>query len=265
MMQTDVTTSRETLGTVVFDLDGVVYVDAHAVPGAGAALSAIDEAGWHIVFATNNSTRTPATVLEHIEQRTGFTSPTANVVTSAMAAASWAAARHKRVFVVGEPGLVQTLETAGLVIVQDTTADCVVVGLDRDISYEKIDFASRLIRDGAAFIATNTDATFPTQTGPAPGAGSIVSAIATASGVGPLACGKPHIPMLTLVREMLRGDSVWVVGDRPETDLAMARRAGWRAVLVMTGVTTTSTKITSDHAPHHILASIAELPALLLG
>lgn len=263
MMQTDGTTSRKPLGTIVFDLDGVVYVDAHAVPGAGAALAAIDEAGWHIVFATNNSTRTATTVLEHIEQRTGFTSPTANVVTSAMAAANWAGARHERVFVVGEPGLVRTLESADLTIVQDTTADCVVVGLDRNVSYEKIDIASKLIRDGAAFIATNTDATFPTQTGPAPGAGAIVSAIATASGIDPLACGKPHIPMLTLVREMVRGDSVWVIGDRPETDLAMARRAGWQAVLVLTGVTAASTKIPSDHAPHHTLASIAELPALL--
>jgi ribonucleotide monophosphatase NagD (HAD superfamily) len=56
---------------------------------------------------------------------------------------------------------------------------------------------------------------------------------------------------------------VWVIGDRPETDLAMARRAGWQAVLVLTGVTAASTKIPSDHAPHHTLASIAELPALL--
>lgn len=262
-MKPDGTTDHAPLGTIVFDLDGVVYVDSYAVPGAGDALQAISQAGWHIVFATNNSTRTAATVREHIEHRTGFSSPTASVVTSAMAAASWARSRYERVFVVGEPGLVETLESSGLKIVQDATADCVIVGLDRNLSYGKIDIASRLIRDGAAFIATNTDATFPTQTGPAPGAGSIVASVTTASGVEPLACGKPHVPMLSLVREMVRGDSVWVVGDRPETDLAMARRAGWNAVLVMTGVTTPSTEITSDHAPHHTLPSIAELPALL--
>jgi HAD superfamily hydrolase (TIGR01450 family) len=263
MMQTDGTPDSEPLGTIVFDLDGVVYVDSHAVPGAGDALRAISEMGWHIVFATNNSTRTAAMVLDHIERRTGFTSPTARVVTSAMAAASWARTRHERAFVVGEPGLVATLKEAGLVVVEDASADCVIVGLDRHVSYKKIDEASRLVRGGAAFIATNTDATFPTQTGPAPGAGSIVSAVTTASGVDPLACGKPHIPMLTLVREMIRGDSVWVVGDRPDTDLAMARRAGWNAVLVMTGVTTPETAIAADHAPHHTLPSIADLPALL--
>ena len=263
MTETDGTTDGAPLGTIVFDLDGVVYVDAHAVPGAGAALESIAAAGWHIVFATNNSTRTAESVLEHIERRTGFTSPTATVVTSAMAAASWAQSRYERVFVVGEPGLRETLEGAGLRIVEDATADCVIVGLDRSLSYNKIDAAARLIRDGAAFIATNTDATFPTQTGPAPGAGSIVSAVATASGIDPVACGKPHVPMLSLVREMISGDSVWVVGDRPETDLAMARRAGWNAVLVLTGVTTPTTSITSDHAPHYTIASIAELPALL--
>jgi 4-nitrophenyl phosphatase len=263
MMKTDGTTSGAPLGTIVFDLDGVVYVDSHAVPGAGAALESIASAGWHIVFATNNSTRTAATVLEHIEQRTGFTSPTANVVTSAMAAASWAQSRYERVFVVGEHGLRETLESAGLTIVEDATAECVIVGLERNLTYNMIDTAARLIRGGAAFIATNTDATFPTQSGPAPGAGSIVSAVTTASGIEPVACGKPHVPMLSLVREMISGDSVWVVGDRPETDLAMARRAGWNAVLVLTGVTTLTTRITSDHAPHYTIPSIAELPALL--
>jgi HAD superfamily hydrolase (TIGR01450 family) len=263
MVKMDGTTDGEPLGTIVFDLDGVLYVDSLAVPGAGAALQEISAAGWHVVFATNNSTRTVSTVLKHIEQRTGFSSPTASVVTSAMAAASWARTEHHRAFVVGEPGLRETLEDAGLTLVEDDTADCVIVGLDRDITYDKIDTASRLIRNGAAFIATNTDATFPTQTGPAPAAGSIVSAITTASGVEPLACGKPHVPMLSLVREMVRGSSVWVVGDRPDTDLAMARRAGWTAVLVLSGVTTPTTTISSDHAPHHTLASIADLPALL--
>ena len=265
MMKTNVTTDGEPLGTIVFDLDGVVYVDTKGVPGAGAALQDLSDTGWHIVFATNNSTRTEESVRHHIEERTGFSSTTANVVTSAMAAASWARDRYDRVFVVGESGLKETLESVGIAVVDDATADCVVVGLDRGLSYDKIDAASRLIRDGAAFIATNTDATFPTQTGPAPGAGSIVSAITTASGVEPLACGKPHVPMLTLVREMIRGDSVFVVGDRPDTDLAMARRAGWGAVLVLSGVTSSTATITPDHAPHHTLASIAELPALLLS
>jgi 4-nitrophenyl phosphatase len=259
----DGTTGGESLGTIVFDLDGVVYVDAHAVPGAGDALQAIADAGWHIIFATNNSTRTAATVRKNIEERTGFVSSEANVVTSAMAAASWAHARYQRIFVVGEPGLTQTLQDEGLTVVEDATADCVIVGLDRGLSYDKIDIASRLIRGGAAYIATNTDATFPTRTGLAPAAGSIVSAVTTASGVEPLACGKPHVPMLTLVREKIRGDSTWVVGDRPDTDLAMARRAGWNAVLVLTGVTSASTEITPDHAPHYTLESIAQLPALL--
>ena len=262
-MKPDGTTDGEPLGTIVFDLDGVVYVDNHAVPGAGAALQAIADAGWHIIFATNNSTRTAATVREHIRDRTGFDSPTADVVTSAMAAASWASTRYKRAFVVGEPGLKETLLEEGLTVVQDATADCVIVGLDRGLTYDKIDVASRLIRGGAAFIATNTDATFPTQTGLAPAAGAVVSAITTASGVEPLACGKPHVPMLALVRRKTRGDSVWVVGDRPDTDLAMGRRAGWTAVLVLTGVTSSETRITSDHAPHHTLPSIAELPKLL--
>jgi 4-nitrophenyl phosphatase len=251
------------MGTVVFDLDGVVYVDSDGVPGAGDALRAIEDAGWHLVFATNNSTKTPKTVLQHIEARTGFASDDASVVTSAMAAGRWAKAQHTRAFVVGEPGLTATLEDEGLTVVDDASADCVIVGLDRDITYNKIDFAAKLVRNGAAYIATNADATYPTQTGPAPGAGAIVAAVTTASGVQPVACGKPHVPMLSLVRDVVVGESIWVVGDRPETDLALARRAGWTAVLVLTGVTDVDTVISSDHAPHHTLKSIRDLPRLI--
>ena len=263
MMNMDATTRSSPMGTIVFDLDGVIYLDSDGVPGAGVALQAIADAGWHLVFATNNSTKTPEMVLEHIAARTEFSSETARVVTSAMAAARYVKGQHRRAFVVGESGLVSTIEDEGLEVVQDSTADCVIVGLDRGITYNKIDVAARLVRNGAAYIATNTDATYPTQTGPAPGAGSIVSAVTTASGIEPVPCGKPHLPMLTLVRDVLIGESIWVVGDRPETDLAMARRAGWNAVLVLTGVTNSSTVISSDHAPHHTLDSIRDLPSLL--
>ncbi len=262
-MQQDGTPDPASLGTVVFDLDGVVYVDSHGVEGAGEALYALQHAGWHIVFATNNATRTPQAVLENIESRTGFRSPDADIVTSAMAASHWARQHHDRAFVVGEPGLVETLEQAGLTIVDDASAECVIVGLDRQISYAKLDAASRLIRNGATFIATNTDATFPTRSGPAPGAGAIVAAVHTASGVEAVACGKPADPMVALVRDKIKGPDILVVGDRPETDLAMARRAGWTAVLVLTGVTTPDTAIAPQHAPHATIPSIAELPALL--
>jgi HAD superfamily hydrolase (TIGR01450 family) len=262
-MDTDGTGVTGHKGTIVFDLDGVVYLGHVGIPGAGAALEAVSAMGWHLIFATNNSTRSPGAVLDRIEHLTGFRAEDVDVVTSGMAAAAWTARKHRRVFLVGEEGLRDTLTGAGLEIVDDDTAEAVIVGLDRGISYDSIATASRLVRNGATYVATNTDATFPTPSGPVPGAGSIVAAITTASGRAPISCGKPEEPMVDLVRSRVRGARVWVVGDRPETDLAMARRAGWSGVLVLTGVTNTETTIPADHTPDHTLESVSAVPALL--
>ncbi len=261
-MSTDGTGNGEHTGTIVFDLDGVVYLGDVGVPGAAEALNAVANLGWHIVFATNNSTRTPEMVLRHVEARTGFQGVDIDVATSAMAAANWTARDHESVFVVGEQGLCDTLLEAGLQIVEDHP-EAVVVGLDRGIDYETIATAARMIRNGATYIATNTDATFPTPEGPVPGAGAIVAAITKASGREPITCGKPEAPMVDLVRSLVRGTSVWVVGDRPETDLAMATRAGWRSVLVLTGVTVPGEYIHGDDEPDFTLDSIASLPGLI--
>ncbi len=263
MMTTDGTGHVGPKGTVVFDLDGVVYLGDAGVPGSAEALTAITEMGWHLVFATNNSTKTRQTVLEHVAQRTGFLGTGADVVTSGMAAAAWALRDHQRVYVVGEQGLRDTLTDAGLEIVTADHAEAVIVGLDRDIDYEAIAIAARLVRNGATYIATNTDATLPTQSGPVPGAGSIVAAITAASGCQPTSCGKPETPMIEMIRARIKGDRVWVVGDRPETDLAMARRSGWEAVLVLTGVTDRGVAISAENAPDHTVESIASVPGLI--
>ena len=263
MMNTDGTGNAGLKGTIVFDLDGVVYLGDVGIPGAGAALEAVSAMGWHLIFATNNSTRSPEAVLDRVEHLTGFRVGDVDVVTSGMAAAAWTARDHRRVFVVGEQGLCDTLTSAGLEIVDDQSAEAVIVGLDRRVSYDTIATAARLVRTGATYVATNTDATFPTPAGPVPGAGSIVAAITTASGRTPISCGKPEEPMLDLVRSRVRGNRVWVVGDRPETDLAMARSAGWSGVLVLTGVTGSDETIGPHDAPDHTLENITSIPALV--
>jgi len=262
-MNTDGTTGRATKGTIVIDLDGVVYLGTQGVAGAGEALATLETAGWHLVFATNNSTKTPRDVKMHIEERTGFRSSEAVVVTSALAAASWTARHHRSALVVGEPAVSEALSETGVDVVESGPAEAVVVGLDRNITYNTIAAASHVIRSGATFIATNTDATFPTQDGPVPGAGSVVAAIAVASGTAPVACGKPEAPMLELVRSAVRGTQVWVVGDRPETDIAMALKAGWNSVLVHTGITAPGESVDLRHTPGHSVGSIVDVPALI--
>lgn len=262
-MKSDGTSGPATRGTVVVDLDGVVYVGSQGVAGARQALTDLENGGWHLVFATNNSTKTPHEVENHIEQRTGFRSYDARVVTSSQAAANWTAREHRSAFVVGERAISAALENVGVDVVSDGPCDSVVVGLDRNITYEKIATAARLIRSGATFVATNIDVTIPSPEGLDPGAGSIVAAVTAASGTAPISCGKPAAPMLDLVKDAIRGTEVWVVGDRPETDIAMAAAAGWRSVLVHTGVTEAGARNDGQHVPTHSVGSIGDVPTLI--
>lgn len=256
-------TDRLRRGTVILDLDGVVYLDAEGIPGAGDALSDLEDDGWQLLYATNNSTKTQEMVAGHIEERTGFRASAAAAITSGMAAGRYIAGRHRTAAVVGSRALAETVSSYGVTVVDSGAPDAVVVGLDLEVSYGKIDRAARAIRSGAEFVATNVDNTYPTPTGLAPGAGSIVAAIAAAADATPISCGKPSQMMIELLADEIATNNVWVVGDRPETDLALARAGGWRGVLVLTGVVTSADAVPHHLAPHHVVDSIADVPTLL--
>ncbi|MGI9529475.1 MAG: HAD-IIA family hydrolase [Acidimicrobiia bacterium] len=261
--------------TVVFDLDGVLYLDSEGIPGAGDALEAIAAMGWRMLFATNNSTKTPDLVAEHILARTGFAASGADAVTSAGSAARYVAEHHTTAHVVGSPAIATMLHEAGVATPNTDQPGAVVVGLDRDLSYSTIDKASRLIRDGAEFVATNIDSTYPTPTGLSPGAGTIVAAIREASGVDAVNCGKPTAIFMDLVHEKLGTDHavaerpdapepcVWMVGDRAETDIAMAKVGGWTSVLTLSGVTASPESVPREYRPDHVISTVADLPDLL--
>ena len=221
---------------VICDLDGVVYTGDRPVPRAPEALARLREAGSEIVFATNNSTRTPEDTAAKIQRITGIPVEPYEVVTSAQTAAAHLKGEPGPAIVVGGAGIRVALEEIGVTETLDPTqASVVVVGMDTSLTYETIARAATAIRFGARFIATNNDATYPTPEGPLPGAGAAVAAIQKASGEAPVVVGKPHKPMRELLKT-LTGDRAWVVGDRPETDIAMAEaEPGWQSILVLTG------------------------------
>ena len=245
--------------TVVCDLDGVIYLGDEAVPGAGDALGVLRDAGHQVLFCTNNSSRTRQESADKITRVTGFETAVDQVASSAMAAGRLLGGG--RVIVVGGSGVREAVELSGGTIVDDGPADAVVVGIDFHFDYDLLDRASAAIRHGARFVATNTDETYPTPTGLRPGAGAIVAAIAAASGVDPDVAGKPEPTMRNLIREMATGHTVFMVGDRPETDLAMARAEGWISVLVESGVTAPGAEVTP--APDHVIADITRMPDLV--
>ena len=245
-------------GNIVCDLDGVLYLGDTGVPGAGEALATLDQRGYRIVLATNNATRTPEATAAKVERLTGYA--TDRVVTSAQSAAHLLAPDRPHCLVVGGEGIHRALAGEEIPVTDEwREAGAVVVGLDVDLTYERLKRAVLAVRNGARLVATNTDETFPTPEGLWPGAGSLVAAIAAGGGRPPEVSGKPHAPMRALVRERLRPGPTWVIGDRPETDLVMGGEEGWGRILALSGVLAQAPSEGHDA----VVADIAELPALL--
>lgn len=250
------------IATAVCDLDGVVYLGDTGIAGAGEALDAIVASGRQLVFVTNNSTKSPDDAASKIRRTTGHRADPAAIVTSAGVTARRLAGRAATAYVVGAAAIDAALQEAGVSPVADwRDAAAVVVGLDRAVSYERLSAATLAIRNGAAFYATNADSTFPTPEGLLPGGGAIVAAIATAAEVEPIVSGKPHQAMIDHIADLASGE-ILVIGDRLNTDIAMARKAGWRSALVLTGVSALADAEGAD-TPDVAVADLAELAGLL--
>ena len=257
-------------GTAVcIDLDGVVWRGDEPVPGSAAAVASLRDAGLRVGFMSNNSSMPIADVVAKLA-RLGVDAGPEHVLTSALAAADLLAedlAPGARVLVCAGPGVVESLTAAGFEPVRDGPAAAVVVGFHRDFDFDGLDRASRALRDGARFVATNLDATYPVPGGMLPGAGSIVAAVATASGREPEVAGKPFAAAAAMVHHRLGTHGV-MVGDRPTTDGDFADRLGWPFALVLSGVASHSPgpgeEPVPDPAPPFLADDLAALvPALV--
>jgi len=234
----------------VFDLDGVLYLGDTAIPHAADAVRRLGAQNKAVYFLTNNSGRTRADYREKLAHVNGLDVPESQIFTSAYATALYLKAQGaagRTVFVIGEAGLAAEMETVGGLkaihapdSVPPTDIDYVVVGIDRQFTYDKLRFAHAAITRGhAQFIATNRDSTFPMEVGEIPGGGSLVAALATATGREPLTIGKPetHAYEAILHAAGVPAARSVMIGDRLDTDIAVGCRAGAKTILVLTGVT----------------------------
>jgi 4-nitrophenyl phosphatase len=223
---------------VACDLDGVIWRGDEPIASAAVGIEQLRAAGLRVAFVSNNSNSPVGDVVAKLE-RMGVPAATGDVVTSAMAAA-WLLAQSltagAHVLACAGPGVREALRDHGLVAVDKGPAEAVVVGFHREFDYDGLDRASAAVRAGARFVATNMDATYPIPGGLIPGAGSLVAAVATASGSTPVVAGKPEAPTVGIIRERF-GTTGVVVGDRPSTDGALATALGWPFALVLSGVT----------------------------
>ncbi|HEU5037605.1 MAG TPA: HAD-IIA family hydrolase [Nocardioides sp.] len=224
----------------MLDLDGVVYVGGDAVPGAPGHLADARAEGLRLAFVTNNASRPPERVAEHLREL-GVEAKPEDVVTSAQAAARLLADRFgagAHVVCLGADGLREALESEGLVAV-GPAADAVAIatGYGPDVRWSEIMRAAVRIRDGLPWVASNTDLTFPAAFGVAPGHGVQVEMLQRFAEVDPEVAGKPARPLLDETVRRVGGERPLMVGDRLDTDIEGAHRAGLDSLLVLTGVT----------------------------
>jgi len=242
----------------LLDLDGVVYLGGSAIPGAAEALGRAGRLGMRLAFVTNNASRSPSAIAA---QLTGLGVPAtaADVVTSAQAAARLIAERlpaGSPVLVVGGMGLRLALRERQLRPVS-TAAEhplAVVQGYAHDISYGLLAEGGMAVRDGAWFVASNSDATLPSPRGPQPGNGSLIQVIEHATGRAPVVAGKPEPPLHAESVRRTGAKHPLVVGDRLDTDIEGAVRGHADSLLVFTGV---------SHPADAVLAPAGQRPTYL--
>ena len=254
---------------LIFDMDGVIYRGDEPVEGSRELIKFLRERGVPFVFLTNNSTKDPEMYREKLLSM-GIDVPSECIVTSGLATRLYMEKHFEpgRLFVIGGEGLQREMERLdwGIVSLEEARRGAwrevkyVVVGLDPALTYEKLKYGTLSIRNGAAFIGTNPDTTYPAEEGLYPGAGAIIAALKAATDVEPLIIGKPNEPAYEVARERLgQVDEILMVGDRLDTDIAFAKRFGMKAVMVLTGVSTLEDVERSEVRPDLILPSVKEL------
>ncbi|GAA2230659.1 HAD-IIA family hydrolase [Herbiconiux moechotypicola] len=239
--ETPAATPLDGVEAVLADLDGVVYQGPEAIPFAAESLGRASAEGLRVGFITNNASRTAAQVAEHLTSF-GLAVAPDDVVTSPQAAMRLMVdlvPQGSTILVVGGVGLTTEVERAGFVVTRSSkdAPAAVVQGFAPEVGWLQLAEASFALHDPAVhWVATNTDWTIPVAGGIAPGNGTLVSAVHTAVGRLPVVAGKPEVAIFDEAKARFGVDTAAFIGDRLDTDTMGAKRAGLRAIHVLTGI-----------------------------
>ncbi|GAA1489673.1 HAD-IIA family hydrolase [Brachybacterium sacelli] len=252
---------------LLLDLDGTLMHGGNPIPHAAAAVERARTAGRTVVFATNNASRTPRQAADHLAQ-VGVDARPEEFVTSPQVASRLLADRlepGQKVLVVGGESLAAEISEVGLEPAATDSEDVVAVvqGWSPDLNWSLLAEGAYAIRHGALWMATNIDATLPTERGMAPGNGAMVAALRHATGAVPEVAGKPEPGMFAVAARDANSRRPLIIGDRLDTDIEGAVRAGMDSLLVLTGVDGIDTALRADpvRRPTFILADLSELGA----
>lgn len=259
---------------LIIDMDGVLWHGSKPLPGLNVFFDTVAELDLPFILATNNASSTPDQYVGKLE-RLGVRVRPEQILTSGVATARYLAdrtdPRQTRVFIVGEDGLRQPLLEHGFRLTgshketEDWRADYVVVGKDETLTWDKLATASLNINAGARFIGTNADTTLPMELGVSHGNGAILAALEAATGVKPIIIGKPEpiIYQQAMARLGVSPGETLAIGDRLETDILGAVRAGLRSILVLSGISREEELATVDYGPDWVTGDIRGVTAAL--
>ncbi len=258
--------SLSALRAILLDLDGVVYTGSTALPGAAEFFSYLRRSGRRCQCITNNSTLSADQYAAKLAGM-GIAVGPEGVLTSSEATAVYLQgylAPGARVMAIGEEGLVRALLGHGFRLV-DREPEVVVCGLDRRLTYERLQRACLAIRAGARLIATNPDLSLPTEGGFLPGNGATLAYLQAATGVSPMVVGKPAATMLEVAMQRIGASpaETAIVGDGLLTDILAGQRAGVTTILVLTGVAQRADLAASPTQPDYVFENLPQLQEAL--
>ena len=252
----------------VLDMDGTFYLSEDIIPGSNEFLEKVTSTGRRYMFFTNNSSKDKRLYIDKLARMNCFIGPE-DIYTSGDITINYLKKYHpdNTVYLMGTPPLVQSFEEAGIRLKQDLndTADIVVVAFDMTLTYEKLEHACTLIRNGATHIATHPDINCPVTGGFIPDCGAIIAAINLSTGKTPKILGKPYpetADMIELVTGVPKAKTAYV-GDRLYTDVACGVKNGAKGILVLSGETKEEDIEKSDVKPDFVFERIYDIGALL--
>lgn len=262
------------VGAFIIDMDGVLWHGQRPQEGLVAFFNCLRQRALPFVLATNNASQTPQQYVDKLAGM-GVSVDSGSILTSGQATASYLAQRFPaektKVYVIGMQGLTEPLRAEGFTLLtteaaeQGAVADLVVCGLDRQLTYAKLTAAATFLARGAQFVASNGDTTLPLENGVAVGNGAVIAALKAATGIEPLIIGKPEPIMYNQAMQLLSVEpqKTVAIGDRLDTDILGAVKAGMRSILVLSGISGLDDLNAVDFAPTWIMRDIGELTQVL--
>lgn len=241
------------------DLDGTVFRGTAAIPEAADFIKRLQNKGIEPYYVTNNASMTQQQFSDKMKTF-GISAPPEHIMTSSIAAAKYIKRWYpeRSVYMIGTDGVEEALRSEGIERVYDN-ADIVLMGIDRNINFQKLATACLEVRKGAVFLSTNRDLAFPSEKGFMPGNGAFTKVVSSSTGVEPVFIGKPERHMLEAIQHESGFEpfEMVMIGDNYDTDIQAGIRFGIDTIHVNTGVTPMEEAIKKEHPPSYAVENLS--------